>query len=212
MTETALPQPFIFADAPALDLLNSTATPWGTAIDWLGNGGDLLAWLEQANLLPAEEAARLLQEMPPAALDAVAAQARELREWFRDFVATHAGRPLAAPAPVDLDRINRLLARDATYRQIVTSHDPGTSSFHLQRHRRWRTPDDLLLPLAESMADLICQTDFTRVKNCEGPTCTMWFNDVSKNHTRRWCSMAICGNRAKAAAHRAKKRAAQAAK
>ncbi len=209
VTETTRPQPFLFADAPALDLLNSTATPWGTTIDWLSNGRDLLSWLAQADLLPTEESERLLKEMPPAALDAVAAHARELREWFRDFVATHAGRPLAAPASADLDKINRLLQRDATYRQIVTADD--ATSLHWQRHRRWRAPEDLLLPLAEAMADLICQTDFTRVRNCEGPTCTMWFNDVSKNHTRRWCSMAICGNRAKAAAHRAKKRAAQAA-
>lgn len=70
------------------------------------------------------------------------------------------------------------------------------------------SPDALLLPLAEAMGDLICHADFEQVKICEGPTCTLWFNDVSKNHTRRWCSMAVCGNRAKAAAHRAKNRSA----
>jgi predicted RNA-binding Zn ribbon-like protein len=40
---------------------------------------------------------------------------------------------------------------------------------------------------------------FTLVRKCEGTTCTLWFLDVSKAHARRWCSMAVCGNRAKAA-------------
>ena len=48
MTETARPEPFFIADDHALDLLNSVATPWGTEIEWLGDGRDLLAWLEQA--------------------------------------------------------------------------------------------------------------------------------------------------------------------
>ncbi|MEL6323421.1 MAG: CGNR zinc finger domain-containing protein, partial [Pseudomonadota bacterium] len=43
----------------------------------------------------------------------------------------------------------------------------------------------------------------------EGPTCTLYFHDVSKNHKRRWCSMDICGNRAKAAAHRKARKAAK---
>ena len=75
-----------------------------------------------------------------------------------------------------------------------------------RRDRRWRSINRLLLPLADAMGDLVCRADFERVKNCEGSTCTLWFYDVSRNHTRRWCSMAVCGNRAKAAAHRARKR------
>jgi predicted RNA-binding Zn ribbon-like protein len=72
--------------------------------------------------------------------------------------------------------------------------------------RHWRTPDALLLPIAEAMGDLVCRKDFRLVRRCQGPTCTLWFHDVSKAHARRWCSMAVCGNRAKAAAHRARSR------
>ncbi len=46
MTETARPEPFFIADDHALDLLNSVAAPWGTEIEWLGDGRDLLAWLD----------------------------------------------------------------------------------------------------------------------------------------------------------------------
>jgi hypothetical protein len=45
-----------------------------------------------------------------------------------------------------------------------------------------------------------------RTTACEAGNCSLWFLDVSKGHARRWCSMAICGNRAKAAAHRARAR------
>ncbi|MCZ6721275.1 MAG: CGNR zinc finger domain-containing protein [Proteobacteria bacterium] len=220
MTETARPEPFFIADDHALDLLNSVATPWGTEIEWLGDGRDLLAWLEQAGLVPPDVSMRFREKTSPEALDGVAVQARELREWFRAFVAAHAGRRLEPSALADLDKINRLLARDEIYRQIepraikarnASQETQGAHSSSLQwrRHRRWRAPEDLLLPIAEAMGDLICRADFERVRNCEGPTCTLWFHDVSKNHTRRWCMMAVCGNRAKAAAHRARRRAAR---
>ena len=220
MSNTARPEPVFIADDHAIDLLNSVAAPSGTEIEWLGNGRDLLVWLEQAGLVPPEVLMRFREEVSSEVLDGVAGQARELREWFRGFVAANAGQRLAPSALADLSRINRLLAHDEAYRQIespaVIAQDavreiqdgPG-APFRWRRHRRWNSSDTLLLPLAEAMGDLICEADFARVKNCEGPTCTMWFHDISKNHTRRWCSMAVCGNRAKAAAHRAKKRSAR---
>jgi predicted RNA-binding Zn ribbon-like protein len=64
-------------------------------------------------------------------------------------------------------------------------------------------PVELLSPPA---ADLICGVDFRLIRACEGSVCTLLFLDRTKAHGRRWCSMAACGNRAKAAAHRARKR------
>ena len=52
------------------------------------------------------------------------------------------------------------------------------------------------------MAKFVCEEDFTQVKACEGPACTLMFVDHTRGHARRWCSMALCGNRAKQAAHR----------
>jgi predicted RNA-binding Zn ribbon-like protein len=62
----------------------------------------------------------------------------------------------------------------------------------------------VLLPIARALADLVCTEDFTFVKACEGPPCTLLFVDRTRGRVRRWCSMAICGNRAKQAAHRAR--------
>ena len=208
------PAPFFIGDDLALDFLNSIAAPWGREIEWLANGTDLVAWLEQAHAVPANVSAHFRAHTGSRALDAVASQARELREWFRRFVRNHAGKPLARAALRELAPLNELLERDEAYRQIVMAR-PGDGSendgeghraLRWQAGRRWRSPEALLLPIAEAMGDLVCQKDFTRVRKCQGPTCTLWFLDVSKGHARRWCSMAVCGNRAKAAAHRARQR------
>jgi predicted RNA-binding Zn ribbon-like protein len=53
----------------------------------------------------------------------------------------------------------------------------------------------------------VCAEDFSQVKACEGPACTLLFVDHTRSHARRWCSMAICGNRAKQAAHRSRQKA-----
>ena len=216
MTKHTRPDPFFWADDRALDFLNSIANPWGSWIEWIENGQDLLEWLEKAGLVPASVIKQYRKEASQKELDGVAAQALKLREWFRAFVDKHAGHPLQSNALGELSPINRILAQDNSYRGIegedVSKEERARKKPGLQwtTIRRWRSlsPDALLLPIAEAMGNLICHADFAQVKICEDPTCSLWFNDVSKNHTRRWCSMAVCGNRAKAAAHRAKNRSA----
>lgn len=204
MTKIKRPGPPLIADAFALDFLNSTAAPTGTAFDWLGDGADLLSWLELTRMIPRDVATEFRNGDHQPAIDKTAALARELREWFRHYIAINAGKPQATGSPKDLAPLNRILARDQCFHQIAHNTD-GT--LHLQSHRHFRTPKDLLIPIAEAMADFICEANFERVKNCEGSACTLWFHDVSKSHKRRWCDMSVCGNRAKAAAHRAKIRA-----
>src|SRR5260370_1447160 len=58
--------------------------------------------------------------------------------------------------------------------------------------------------LVDAAADLICNYDFQLIRSCEGSACCLIFLDRTKGHARRWCSMAVCGNRAKAEAHRAR--------
>jgi len=210
LSENTRPDPFFIADNSALDFLNSVCAPWGKDIEWISDGRDLLGWLTKAGMIAPDISVRFRDEIPVEALDSIARQARELREWFRGFVSTHAGNPLAPATLDELETLNRLLAQDHAYRQIdrndLTDHDKSGSVYTLRwrQERRWQSAEDLLFPIAEAMGDLICGADFTYIKNCEGPTCTLWFLDVSRNHTRRWCTMAVCGNRAKAAAHRAK--------
>jgi predicted RNA-binding Zn ribbon-like protein len=204
--------PAIFVgDAPGLDFLNSIATPVDAPVDWIGDGEGYLNWLEQAGLAPVEVLRDMRAHALPGELDRVADQARSLREWFRRFVRQHKGTPLAAEALAELEPLNRLLERDEAFSRIAPSStglgSTGSGPFALQPFRRWRTPDALLLPVGMALAELVCSEDFSQVKACEGPTCTLLFADHTRGHARRWCSMALCGNRAKQAAHRSRLKA-----
>lgn len=189
------------ADAAALDFLNSIATPVDEPVDWIDDGNGWLDWLKQSGWVEDEILQRLQAQAMPGELETVAAQARSLREWFRGFVLKYKGQPLEASALKELDALNRLLERDEKYTQI-TLQDGETPKLAWELKRRWRSPDSLLLPLGEVLAQFVSEEDFTNVKCCEGPSCTLMFVDHTRGRKRRWCSMAVCGNRAKAAAHR----------
>jgi predicted RNA-binding Zn ribbon-like protein len=202
--------PAIFVgDALGLDFLNSIATPVDVPFDWIDDGEGLLRWLAQARLAPAEALENIRAQALPGELDKVADQARNLREWFRGFVRKHKGRPLELEDLGALAPLNRLLARDEAYRQIVLEHGDRAKTLALQPTRRWRSPEALLLPIGEALARFVCTEDFADVKACEGPACTLLFADHTRGHARRWCSMALCGNRAKQAAHRHRLKAKQ---
>jgi predicted RNA-binding Zn ribbon-like protein len=202
------PPAIFIADALGLDFLNSIATPVDTAIDWIDGGEGYLSWLEQAHLVPGDVLDDMRTRALPGELDNIADQARNLREWFRNFVRRHKGRPLTSEAIAELEPLNRLLERDDTFRRIAAG-PAEQAPFELATMRRWRTPDALLLPVGEALAQLVCTENFSQVKACEGPTCTLLFADHTRGHGRRWCSMATCGNRAKQAAHRSRLRAHQ---
>ena len=206
------PDPFFVAGIPALDFLNSIATPVDTPVEWITSGEDLVKWLDTAKLVPKEVLGSMRRTTVPGELDAVAAQARALREWFRKFVDDHKGKPLRHETVKELAPLNRILERDQVYGQIAKrepGQDPAVQSSLVWRPlRRWHAPDTLLLPLARSMAELVCNEDFSHVKRCEGETCTLFFLDRTHGRGRRWCSMAACGNRAKQAAHRKRERLA----
>jgi predicted RNA-binding Zn ribbon-like protein len=192
----------VIADAPALDFLNSVATPVDVPVEWLSDGEGLVGWLQQAQLVPAPVLEQIRARALPGELDDVAERARSLREWFRGFVRKHRGHRLSREDLQELEPLNRLLERDESFHQIAPAIDPEGNPFELQAARRWRSPEALLFPIAETLAQFVCSEDFTHVKTCEGPACTLLFADHTRGHARRWCSMAICGNRAKQAAHR----------
>ena len=195
--------PAIFvAGSLGLDFLNSIATPVDTPVDWLDSGDGLLRWLAQAELVPADALNELKARAMPGELDKVADQARALREWFRRFVHKHMGRPLAPKALQELGPLNKLLQRDETFRQISRYRKRDGDRFELRAMRRWRSSESLLLPIGEVLAKFVCEEDFASVKACEGHSCTLVFADHTRSKARKWCSMAICGNRAKQAAHR----------
>jgi predicted RNA-binding Zn ribbon-like protein len=207
MTSAKLPA-FFIADAQGLDFLNSIATPVDEPVDWISDGAGLVDWLAQAGLVRAADLEGVVARATPGELDRVAGQARDLRDWFRGFVTRHAGRPLGAETLEELAPLNRLLERDETFARIAAdTGEHGHDHFVLEQARRWRSPESLLLPVGEAIARAVVDEDFTHIKGCEGHRCTLMFVDRTRAHSRRWCSMGVCGNRAKVTAHRQRQRA-----
>lgn len=191
----------------ALDFLNSIAAPQGTMIDRIDNGRSLLVWLTEAGALDPVGAERIAASASRSTIDRVARDAIDLREWFRTVVArAKVGGPGAITLR-DAKRLNDVLAYDAMFLRVEAVGDG--ERFRVVTNRPWRDPRELLVPVAAAMADLVCGSDFELVRRCENPTCTIWFYDRTKGHRRRWCSQAVCGNRAKVAAHRERKRLAR---
>ncbi|MFC5747471.1 CGNR zinc finger domain-containing protein [Actinomadura rugatobispora] len=171
--EPAVPDPRPLVGEPlSLDLLNTRWIEAGRGRDLLDSTGGLAVWLRSAGLRDRAEADR-------ATLDA-------LLETRRILLALVDGDPSA-------DALNRVLAHGAVrYRLGVDGPE-----------RRPETDDPAWLPAWLAAADYLRLLGDSpgRVKACAHPDCVLYFHDATKNGTRRWCSMAACGNRAKAARH-----------
>lgn len=128
---------------------------------------------------------------------------------FRSFVIAHRSHSLTRHSLHELEPLNRILERDDAYGAIVArsvdaSDRSASSALEWRTLRRWRTPDSLLLPMAHAIANFLTSEDLSRVKSCEKSPCTLFFLDRTRGQARRWCSMTVCGNRAKQALHRAR--------
>jgi predicted RNA-binding Zn ribbon-like protein len=184
----------------SLDFLNTRPVMDGNPVELLPDCASLARWLKAAGLLSPGDAKRLERSWcgQPAGA-AMLGELREFRERLRKAVArVEAG---AAPAPGFVGEVNRLLAAHPYIDEVVTT-DAG-----LARGRRFdpQTPADVFAPVVESVASLLTLPDKSRVRKCG--SCVLHFYDTSKKGTRRWCSMNLCGNRAKVAAYSRRKRA-----
>lgn len=95
----------------------------------------------------------------------------------------------------ELSLINRVLRQSSGYSELLQTPEGFAKKFEIDLSE----PKKILVPIAESIADLLCYGNLDYLRNCENPPCFLYFYDTTKNHKRRWCSMAVCGNRAKAA-------------
>ena len=178
--------PALIADHPVLDMLNTIANVDGQPHDFWQTDEDVSDWLVRAGWLTEP----LAGGYPPGVLLAVA---RHLREVIRTLVeARKAGRPASA------DALNVFLRQAPSHPVLVWDGDTP----RVDRLRPADSVEQRLAPLAEAAAHLLAEGDFQLVRVCEHPECTLWFYDRTKSHKRRWCSMAVCGNRHKVAEYR----------
>ena len=190
------------ADHPALNFLNTcpgirTDSPQ----EYIANGDSLLAWLVAVDMLSRAEARAVRRRFVPAQLEALAADARVLRERLRSAVSIWQ-RKGGAPSSAVLADLNRVLAAGPT----TTAVQSVDGRAEVTRARRIDKVAAILTPVAEAFADLFSRSDRSLVRECEREGCSLWFYDRTKAHRRRWCSMDLCGARAKAAAYRARNR------
>ncbi|NOT46782.1 MAG: hypothetical protein HOP17_03390 [Acidobacteria bacterium] len=90
--------------------------------------------------------------------------------------------------------INNTLKKNGGHTELVRTDEGFAKRFSMDL----TVPDGLLVPIAESFADLLCYGNLDYLRKCESPECILYYYDNTKNHKRRWCSMSVCGNRAKA--------------
>ena len=192
------------AGHPGLDFVNTAflALPERTPVERIGDGAAFLSWLVEAGLVEAGSASALRRRFGGGSLDGVAAEARKLRHWAGDFLARWHTAP-GADYTAELRRINRVLERASFYHELVSSRGQLT----LAKRCRFELADDLLALVALQLALLVTGEPPELVKRCAGADCVLWFVDRTKAHRRLFCSAAVCGNRAKVAAFRARQRA-----
>jgi predicted RNA-binding Zn ribbon-like protein len=195
------PQHLFVGDHPALDFLNTSYTPDGERVETIGTGQAFAEWLARVGLVPAEELTRLQRRFGSKAIEAAAAEAREVREWLRAWLMRWRAAPKADYSQ-EIARLNQLLARQHSHREVVATKDGHA----LVEKADFHDAASLLGPIAAQIAALIAHEDPRLVKSCAGPKCSAWFLDRTKAHRRMFCSPSACGNRAKVAAFRARKK------
>jgi predicted RNA-binding Zn ribbon-like protein len=157
----------------ALDLLNTVRRDAGGVHDLLDEPDGLRRWLA-------------VHDLPAEPSEGTRAALRAAREAIRAHVA-------APDGPGTRDGVNAVLAR-GVLRRVLTATGPED---HLVVDRpedlpAWRAADDYVRLRAAGP---------DRIRRCDHPECVLHFYDTSARNTRRWCSMAGCGNRSKAARH-----------
>ncbi|HJT22587.1 MAG TPA: ABATE domain-containing protein [Nitrospira sp.] len=188
---------FIFVgNHPCLDFVNTQLVMAGQLVDTLASFSDLVQWLEEVQLLN-DDAAKSYDRKGSGRgkEEQILEQARAFRARLRDMVERiAAGKPVPQAA---VDAVNEML-RYRVGRPYVARRK-GTFERHFETELQDAT--QLLGLLAEAATDLLCRCDLSLIKKCQNPACVLFFYDTSKNHTRQWCSMNLCGNRSKVAAH-----------
>ncbi|HUA32288.1 MAG TPA: ABATE domain-containing protein [Candidatus Binataceae bacterium] len=180
-----------------LNFANTLFWRGSTKTESLHQFSDLLEWCRSSGAMPPEmldELARWASKHPGGAAE-LFRDAIELRETiYRVFLSLGSG---TAPAPTDLHALNDALA-DAPPRSSVAAE---ADSFGWRIEIGAPSASSLLAAILWSAGDLIVGSNRARIRHCANDRCLWVFIDDSKNQSRRWCSMAACGNRAKAHRH-----------
>jgi predicted RNA-binding Zn ribbon-like protein len=170
----------------------------------LNSYGDLVAWEREKGILSEQEAEQLAQEAVRRPVEAASTLARAivLREaLYRTFSAVAGQR---SPDAADMMTLNIALASALAVLHIVATEQ----GFAWAWSRGGEGLDRVLWPIILSTVNLLTSNERQVVRQCAAPNCGWLFLDTTRNHSRRWCDMMVCGNRAKARRHYERKKQA----
>jgi predicted RNA-binding Zn ribbon-like protein len=188
----------------SLDLANSLE--WHASdnpVEHMPDYVSLISWGEAAGILTEERAAQLrnlAMQTPDEATEAYG-RAITLREVvFRIFSHVYHQEEIKAG---DMQALNALLSQSLLHLELVSSGE----GFDWIWSGDSQDFDQIIWPVARQAAELLTSDQLNRVRVCEDDRgCGYLFIDTTRNHSRRWCSMESCGNRAKARRHYARQR------
>ena len=174
----------------AVDFAN--LSPANGALGW----ERLIQFLEATRIIAAHRKAQLLAlpDSDPTTAAALLGKAQRLGGALREAFSSKLRKQRIAPeatAP-----INEILRITEGHDELV-AHAGG---WRLEFVAREGGLDWLLAAVARSGAEMLAEDSQDRLRRCANPRCGLFFYDRSRTHLRRWCSMALCGNRSKVAA------------
>ncbi|MGH9215099.1 MAG: CGNR zinc finger domain-containing protein [Acidimicrobiales bacterium] len=185
------PPPFLWTgNHPATDLCNTEPVIDGERVELVADFDAVLSWANLAGVASQAKSFAVSDREAVRTLRFV----RRLRAGLRAVLDPTTGEPDA------MDDLNEVL-REAP----GVLHAEPSSWLSGVSLRALAPGAQLRLDIAAATLDIF-RHDPSRIRRCAGPTCVLLFLDVSKSGRRRWCDMAVCGNRAKVAAHQARAR------
>jgi predicted RNA-binding Zn ribbon-like protein len=174
----------------SIDFVN--ATPPNAELSW----ERLIHFLDSTNIVSAERGAQLLNlpQSDPQAAEALLLKARRLSFTTRKVFTAMLRKQRVAGEWIE--PVNEIL-------RITEGHDELVGQegiWKIEFVAREGGLDWLLAAVARSAAEIIAEGARARLRLCANPHCGLFFYDNSRTRRRRWCSMAVCGNRSKVAA------------
>ena len=185
-----------------LDFINTLEFSREGAEDEFKTAADALSWLHAHDLLHREtlEELRDVVEASPSQAERLLKRVRRVRGAMRELVEATVER--RRPALDQLAEINRALRTHYVYELV-----PAPDGVSLDHRDEGDPVEGALARLVESLAREVSQGQRDRLRLCANDACRWVFADTSRAGRRKWCDMATCGNQAKAARFRERRKA-----
>jgi len=195
----SMPSPDLAAPLPllggrlAIDFANIPSYPAAPAnhLSW----EELIVFLQASRIVSAERGTSLLalSGSDPDAAQTLLSRSIRLRDGLRKTFGAIVRKEVIAREWIE--PVNEILSITEGHDEIVFAEN----AWKMQFKAREESLDWLLAAVARSAAEIIVEGTQARVRMCANPACGLFFSDKSRTRRRRWCSMAICGNRHKVA-------------